>query len=449
MFFTWGWNAVPASRGYAPLATLIVFIKSNMKKSIEIFVNKVRAEPMVFAIGMSVLLLAVMGTSVRHVSSAMFAVLFLLSLSAVRYWKKSYLSLSGVEKLFIAALLLYTFSCVLSYYNVDDVRKYFKVLERYLRFTMIIPVFFLMINKRISVLNYLYLGAIISGPFLFMIALQHYLADSSVPAKGYYHHIIFGQLAMLNVGIMLSMLLTKDLKREHQLIILISMLCGLTAAVMSQARGAWLVFPVYVCIGIYYAVKYNKVNAKHVAAFLLVIFILSMFTPIGSLLKQRTESAINEVDRFYAADEYVSSVGTRLAMWRIAIDVWKKYPLLGSGPGDFDEEIKALQDKGEYVGMDIHNSAHNIYFQSLADLGIVGLAALLFVVVIMPLRLLLYKEYDTEEGRLIWLIILISYAIFGFSESWTLRSPAVAVFLVYVIVAFSHMHISSKRMVKN
>ena len=100
------------------------------------------------------------------------------------------------------------------------------------------------------------------------------------------------------------------------------------------------------------------------------------------------------------------------------------------------------------MGMDIHNSAHNIYFQSLADVGIVGLAALLFVICIMPLRLLFYENYINEEGRLVWFIILISYAIFGLSESWTLRSPAVAVFLVYVIVTFSHMHLFSKENVK-
>lgn len=419
-----------------------------MKKSIEIFAKKVRAEPLVFSVGMSVLLLAVMGTSVRHVSSAMFAILFILSFSAIRYWKKLYFSLANVEKMFLAALLLYTLSCVLSFYNVDDVEKYFKVLERYLRFTMIIPVFFLILNKKISVLNYLYLGAIISGPFLFLVALQHYLADPNVPAKGYYHHIIFGQLAMLNVGIMLSIVLTKSLKRQYQLIILISMLCGIAASVMSLARGVWLVFPVYVLIGMYYAVKDKKINAKYITVFLVAIIILSIITPIGSLLKQRTESAINEVNRFYVADEYASSVGTRLAMWRIAIDVWKQHPVLGTGPGDFDDEIKVLQNKGEYMGMDIHNSSHNIYFQSLADLGIVGLAALLFVIIIMPLRLLFYEKYINEEGRLVWFIILISYAIFGISESWTLRSPAVAVFLVYVIVTFSHMHLFSKENVK-
>ena len=40
-------------------------------------------------------------------------------------------------------------------------------------------------------------------------------------------------------------------------------------------------------------------------------------------------------------------------MWDIAIDVWKQHPVLGSGPGDFDDEILSLQSEGEYAGMDV------------------------------------------------------------------------------------------------
>lgn len=411
----------------------------NMKMYINRFINLIKTEPLVFTIGLSVFFLAVMGTSVRHVSSAMFSILFLLSFSALKDWKSLYLSLSKLEKTFLMAFLLYTISGALSFYNVDDADKYYKLFERYLRFSMIIPVYLLLIKKNISVLNYLYIGAVISGPFLLAVALQNYLADPDVPAKGYYHHIIFGQLAMLNVGIMLSALLTKCLSRQLQILIFVAMLCGITAAVMSQARGVWLVFPVYLMIAIYYSLKDKRISANNIVIFLVVVILFSVFTPIGDLIKQRTEMAIDDVSRFYHEGQYVSSVGTRLAMWDIAIDVWEQHPVLGTGPGDFDDEIIALQNKGEYIGMDVHNSAHNIYIQALVDLGVVGLAALLFVVLIMPL--MLFFNRNDKEGCLVGFITVVSFAVFGLSESWTLRLPAVSVFLVYIIIIASHMHI--------
>ena len=130
---------------------------------------------MIFVVGMSVLFLSIMGTSVQHVSSLMFAIIFLLSLSAVKDWAALYSSQPKLEKLFLIAFVFYVFAGALSFYNVEDVDKYIKLFERYFRFLMIVPVYLLIIKKNISVLRYLQLGAIVSGPFLFMIAIFSYI----------------------------------------------------------------------------------------------------------------------------------------------------------------------------------------------------------------------------------------------------------------------------------
>jgi O-antigen ligase len=412
-----------------------------MKKSIDEFVSNVRAEPLVFTAGVCVLLLAVMGTSVRHVSSAMFTIVFLLSFSVIKDWKRLYLSLSAVEKIFLLSFLLYMLSGLLSFYNVDDSVQFYKLFERYLRFTLIIPVYLLLISKNRSLLNYLVAGAVISGPFMFAVALQHYLQNPDVPAKGYYHHIIFGQLAMLNVGIMLTSILSRNLTRKVQLLILLSMLCGITTAVLSQARGVWLVFPVYILLAIYYARKKKRISTMTIVIALVTMMLISVVTPISHMIEQRVDEAAAEVSRFYGENQYVSSVGTRLAMWDIAVNVWEQHPVLGTGPGDFDDEVMALQRKGEYQGMDIHNSVHNIYVQALVGSGLIGLLALIFVVLIAPLWLFFDRGNQNEEGRLTGFIIIISFAIYGLSESWTLRLPAISIFLVYTIIIASHLHI--------
>jgi len=412
-----------------------------MKMSIEKFVNTVKAEPLVFIAGICVLLLAVMGTSVRHVSSTMFTMLFLLSFVVIKDWRRIYLSLSVVEKIFLLSFLLYTVSGMLAVYNADDIDRYYRLFERYLRFTLIIPVYLLIVRKNISVLNFLYAGAVISGPFLFVIALIHYIQSPETPAQGYYHHIIFGQLAMLNAGIMISLLLVKRLTRQLQMIIIVSMLCAVATAVMSMARGVWLVLPVYAFIAIYFSVKDRRIQAKYFLLIIVAFILLSIFTPLGSLMKERSEEAITEVSRFYTEDQYISSLGTRLAMWDIAIDVWGNNPVLGTGPGDFDDEIISLQKKGEYVGMDVHNSVHNIYLQALVGSGLVGLSALIFVI-IMPLRLFLDKNFIDNEGSLAGIITVLSFSVFGLSESWTLRLPAISIFLVYTVIIAAHLHIA-------
>lgn len=404
------------------------------------FVDSIKSEPVVFTIGSCILLLAVMGTSVRHVASAMFALLVLLSLSVIKDWRRIFLTLTGLEKIFLLSLVLYTISGLLSFYNVDDTDKYIKLFERYLRFSLVVPVYLLIIKKNKSVLNYLYIGAVISGPFMLSVALSHFIQYPDVPAKGYYHHIIFGQLAMLNVGIMLTLILIKKLMLKIQLLILFSMICGIATAILSQARGVWLVFPVYILVAVFYALKKKRINLANIALFLALMVSITVFTPIGNLVQQRTGEAISEISQFYNEHQYYSSVGTRLAMWDIAVEVWGQHPVLGTGLGDFDDEVMALQREGDYQGMSVHNSVHNIYIQALVGSGLIGLLALL-VLLIVPLRLFFDAVNSNEEARLAGFITIVSFAIYGLSESWTLRLPAISIFMVYLVAVISHFRI--------
>lgn len=412
-----------------------------MKYSKE-FLNTIKEDPVIFIAGFSVLLLAVMGTSVRHVASGTFAILVLLSFTTIKDWKKVYISLSSIEKLFLFTFLFYIVSGLLSYYNADDIDKYVKLFERYFRFFLVIPLYLLLLKKKVSLLNYLYTGIVISGPFLFLMALNHSINHPGVPAQGDYHHIIFGQLAMLNAGIMLSMVFTLNLSTKVRLIILISVLCGIAASVMSQARGAWLVFPVYLVFIIYGAIKSKKIGISQVFVLVLLAVALLIISPVADVVKQRTSEAITEVSRFYTEDQYISSVGTRLAMWNIAIDVWEKNPVVGTGPGDFDDEVMTLQAEGKYVGMDVHNSVHNIYLQALVGSGVIGLFALLVTIVLVPIRIFLKMINEEKSACYSGIVMVVSYAIFGLTESWTLRLPAVSVFLVYLVVMVAHVYIS-------
>lgn len=409
------------------------------------YINTVKSEPLFIAMGVSVLMLAVMGTSVRHVSSTVFAILFLLSFVAIKDWFRVFSSLSGLEKLFLTSFFLYTVSGVFSYVNADDLDKYYRLFERYLRFSLIIPVYLLLIRNGKSLLNFLCAGAIISGPFLLIIAINHYIQHPDAPAQGYYHHIIFGQLAALNVGIMLSLLLTRNIARKYQLLIVASMICGVVVAVMSHARGVWLVFPFYMLIAIYYVVKDKRLNIKSLVAALVAILLIAVLTPVGEILQKRTETAVHEITNFYTSNKYATSVGARLAMWDISIDVWQEHPLVGTGPGDVDDEIMALQKQGQYAGMELHNSVHNIYLQALIGSGIVGLLCLLLAVIVIPLRIFLSRCPYNREGQLAGLITIVSFAIFGFSESWILRLPSISIFLVFSIVIVSHIYITASR----
>ena len=400
----------------------------------------IKAAPLAFFLGMNVFALVVMGTSIRHVSSTVFAILVITAIVCIRDWSDGWRRLTAADRLLVAGFFLYLISALVAYYNVDDVDKYVKLLERYLRFVLIVPVLLVLVKRRITLMSFLFAGAIASGPFILAVAVWHYIENPELPAQGYYHHIIFGQLAVLNTGMMLVLLLKRNPGKTTQLVVSVSMVCALVAAILSQARGVWLVLPVYLLIAGYYAWREKRLGVKSLVAILALILAVSVFTPVGDVVGKRVNEAVTDVEQFYRHDVYSTSVGQRLKMWQIGARLWQQHPLAGIGPGDFDDEMQALKDQGQYLEMELHNSLHNIYMQALVGTGLIGLAALLLAVFVFPLLAVLDNSKAGGESRLAGIVLLLTFAIFGLSESWTLRLPPVTVYLVYLLVTVSSLY---------
>jgi len=387
--------------------------------------------------GLCIFFAAVMGTSVQHVASTSFSILLIASLFVVKDWKKIWQQLAGLEKMLLFSFFLYAMSGVIAFVNVQDVDEYVKELERYLRFLAAIPIYLYFRKYQIDAVRYLYFGVVVSGPFLFYIAFSAYLKNPNIPASGHYHHIIFGGVAMLNIGVMMVILLMKKNTNIANLVIVVSMICGFIAAVLSQSRGVWMVLPLYVVVALFYSLKYSKTR------FVSTLFVLGVMagflclSPAAEMINKRVDAAINDVSAFYDKGQYTSSLGTRLAMWEIAIDVWRQNPLVGTGPGDFDDVIRGLQSKGKYVGMDVHGSTHNIYMQSLVNGGLLGFVAMLFAIIVMPLKIVTQSISEYPTRSLAGFVIVGLFAILGLGESWTLRLPTVSVYTLFMIVVIS------------
>lgn len=411
-----------------------------MKKYINIFLVDVKSKPQEVFVGICIFFVAFMGTSVYHVASTAFAVLLIASFFIIKDWGDTWKKLNKNEKWLLVGFGVYALSGVVAFINVQDVREYIKDLERYVRFLAAVPIYLYIKKYKINVVKYLYAGAIASGPFLFFIAMRSYMANPEVPAQGQYHHIIFGAVAMLNVGVMLAMLLTLKLSGCLRFFILVALICGFVAAVLSQSRGVWLALPVYIIIALYYSIQSSKVSLGAVLLILVMIFGAIIGSPVGKMIDNRVSVAVKEVSAFYDAGNYVSSVGTRIAMWSIAMDELKKHPFVGSGPGDFDDTIRELQKKGQYKGMDVHISIHSIYFQSLFNAGTIGFLALIFGIIYVPLKTMLAPGGQAKDVSLSGIITILLFAIIGLSMSWTIRSPIIAVYILFLLTIVSGIY---------
>ncbi len=393
------------------------------------------SKPLELIVGLFIFAIAAGGGAIEHVSSTSMAALFLVSLVYLRSWPSLWRQITADERLILLGFCLYFFSAILAYYNVNDEHEYIKILDRYARFLFIVPVYLLLSKADLKLFPYLLAGAIVSGPLYLGTAFMSLAENPDLNAKGAYHHITFGDIAMLSAMFLVTVLAVMKTGRIMKMVLVASIICLLYASLLSQARGAWLALPFCLLLLLPVAVRRGKVQMRTIVITLCILAAVVAVSPAKDIVSSRVQKAVHEIELFQSGENFGSSVGSRLAMWHVAINVWKEYPVLGTGPGDYDQEFEASQAKGLYKNNVVYSSAHNIFFQALATTGTVGFVLLCLALFVFPFRLFYKTSQETlNVASVSGMVGIMAFAVFGLTESWMYRAPVVSVYLLYILL---------------
>ena len=391
------------------------------------------SKPLELIVGLLIFAIAAGGGAIAHIASISFGALFLISLFYFRSWPLLWRQISAGERLVLFGFFLYFFSAIISYYNVSDYHDYFKILDRYGRFFLVIPIYLLLSKAELKIFPYLLAGIIVAGPLYLGTALVSLEVNPHMNAKGAYHHITFGDISMLSALFLITVLTVMKTSKMMKMMLAVSIICLLYASVLSQARGAWIALPfslmLLLAIG-----RIGKVQVRAIIFTFFVLVAVVIMSPMKDIMSSRVQAAVNDIELFQSGENYATSVGHRLAMWHVAINVWKEHPVIGTGPGDYDIEFEDSQAKGLYVNNVVFESTHNIFIQALATTGTFGFVILCLALFILPFRLFWKINQEAlNVASVAGMVGLIAFAVFGLTESWIYRAPVVSFYLLFIV----------------
>ncbi|MDP3015315.1 MAG: GxxExxY protein [bacterium] len=149
---------------------------------------------------------------------------------------------------------------------------------------------------------------------------------------------------------------------------------------LAATRGAFLGLIAAIIGGVFYFVYQQKKWRKHLLA-LTIILILG----VGAMVYFKDTPFVKSIpgSRLFDISFSAETFQHRTIMWEIAIDGWKERPLLGWGPENFLQVFDRHFNTEYFVPSSGFGAwfdrAHSVYFDYLAETGILGLLSFLSI----------------------------------------------------------------------
>ncbi len=250
------------------------------------------------------------------------------------------------------------------------------------------------------------LGAIIASAW----TIIDYFRGTIRPG-GFFGCITFGHVALMFLGVGLSLIGSKDYKRTSILSVL-TFIVGVPALLLTFTRGAWIGFVAGLALFFIIKRKWLFLATSTVTLILIVSVLFTCFPnsdpgkAVTSLLrpfdKQVPRVAVSNLRHLYK--------------WKASWEMFTEHPLFGIGPHQFQKELPnylSEEVKEKNFNHRTFGHAHSIYFDYLATMGIAGFLALLFFFfTVFRLLISKYKSCDSTFEKSLVLGVLIAVISF-------------------------------------
>ena len=244
-------------------------------------------------------------------------------------------------------------------------------------------------------------------------------------------HTIYGATIALVTPLIFGIYFAKKYSPLVQLVIIFMIVIVLIGLYFSYTRAAWLsvVAALMVLAVIKLRIKFSILAS--IAVISLVTLYFSWDTIQMELERNKSEHTTEEFgERLQSATNITSDASNleRLNRWSSAIDMFQERPVFGFGPGTYAFEYARFQDPEKLTIISTNfgdmGNAHSEYLGPLAEMGVFGLLAMIFIVsAIFYKSITLYYKWPVEDKFMRTMILamilaLVTYFVHGFLNNY-------------------------------
>ncbi len=294
-------------------------------------------------------------------------------------------------------LLLFLILCSIS---VVKTNFFYYTTQEFFRITTAILLFFLVASNSREENKFIF-PLLLAANVVALIGIQGYFCHSFPYALSTLpnHNFLAGYL-VISISLALGLSLFNKgnlLKRVPFLLLLI---LPFTCFILAKSRGGLLSLLAALLILILAALKKKK---RWILVVLSLLILLLLFTP-NPMMKRLIHIGEEDIHAY-----------ERFLVWKTTLGMIKNYPLFGTGLGTFRDYYPQYQPQ---IGFRTAGFAHNEYLQCGAELGLVGLALVLWFLILFfkhSKKLLFQKESGLSIALVSSMVGILAHSLVDFN----------------------------------
>ncbi|WP_028357564.1 O-antigen ligase family protein [Brackiella oedipodis] len=250
--------------------------------------------------------------------------------------------------------------------------------------------------------------------------------------------LVLSFCALYSLGIQLSVY-----RWTEFIIKLLIALCGFYAYFLTQTRTGLLLMPVLLLIGLF--LWWGR---KHWWRIVLVALLVCGLAAVLAFsmhgFRDRLELVQQETVQCQQAPTTLSSICIRFQLWHSALDIWKRYPIFGTGADrQYQQELKDYyvprHEVNQFVA-DNWGEPHNDYLKAVSSFGLFGLIGQLMLCAVPALyflvQLLRARSRRARVFAAMGLAFCVGFSMAGFFELMFRGMRTVSFYTEMIVIFF-------------